>query len=195
MRRRQHSKGKRSSRSLRDSRGLELRAPRHQDPIEAPPKNAFVAETSGASETYEKYVSQSADDDTIKQKAKSTLDQIELHIENFYRNSSSSTVWPDDAELAVYNSPFLPAALASLLPRSKNRVNIMKHALAQSVSSSISPSASSAQSLLPAEYALLPNTVMSARSSVSTKAGEYRFVFNDFVECQNPADTTKGSLR
>lgn len=137
------------------------------------PKKPFVTEASSASGTYENYLPQSADDRTIQQRAKAILDQIELHVENFYRNSSSSAPRPDNAELALFDSPYLPASLTSLLPRSKNRVNIMKHALAQSVTSSISPSAGPARSLLPTEYALLPHTVTSARSGVSTKAGEY----------------------
>ncbi|CAF9942007.1 hypothetical protein IMSHALPRED_003148 [Imshaugia aleurites] len=170
MRRQQRSKGKRRNQSSKDSGGLELNTPQQQQPTPAS-KTPFVTETSGASGTYENYLPQSADDKTIQQKAKSTLDQIELHVENFYRNSSSSAPRPDNAELAVFDSPYLPAPLTSLLPRSKNKVNIMKHALAQSVTSSISPSASPARSLLPTEYVLLPNTITSARSSVPAKAG------------------------
>lgn len=191
--RRRNSKRNRRSRSMRDSRGVELNPPGNRN--STTPKKPVVTERFGASGTYENYLSQSADDGTIQQKVKSTLDQIELHVENFYRNSSSSAVRPDDAELAVFNSPYLPAPLASLLPRSNNRVNIIKHALAQSITSSISPSASSAHSLLPAEYALLPSTVSSARSSVSNKAGKYRFVPSKLTERRDVTDTTKGSLK
>lgn len=135
-------------------------------------KQPFTTEAPAASGTYESYLPQSADDRTVQQKAKATLDQIELHVENFYRSSSSSAARPDNAELAAFDSPYLPAALASLLPRSKNRVNIIKHALAQCIVASISPTASPARSLLPTEYALLPHTVNSARSSISHKVGK-----------------------
>ncbi|CAF9917925.1 MAG: hypothetical protein ALECFALPRED_000424 [Alectoria fallacina] len=170
MRHRQESKRKGRYRSSKDSEGLELKPPRQQDPTSTP-KTPFVTEASGLSRTYESYLPQSADDRTIQQKTKATLDQIELHVENFYRNSASSAPRLDNAELAVFDSPYLPASLTSLLPRSKNRINLMKHALAHSVTSSISPSASPAPSLLPTEYGLLPSTVTSARSNVSTKAG------------------------
>lgn len=166
MRRQKHSKGKQRYGSSKERGGLELEA----KPL---PKKPLVTETSDATGTYENYLPQSADDKSIQQKAKATLDQIELHVENFYRNSSSSALRPDNAELVVFDSPYLPTSLASLLPRSKNKVNIMKHALAQYVTSSISPSANPPRSLLPPEFGLLPNTVTSARS---TKAGEYRFV-------------------
>lgn len=191
MRRQQRSKGKRRNQSSKDSGGLELNTPQQQQPTPAS-KTPFVTETSGASGTYENYLPQSADDKTIQQKAKSTLDQIELHVENFYRNSSSSAPRPDNAELAVFDSPYLPAPLTSLLPRSKNKVNIMKHALAQSVTSSISPSASPARSLLPTEYVLLPNTITSARSSVPAKAGKYCFVPRELTDRQVVANSTKG---
>lgn len=190
MRHRQESKRKGRYRSSKDSEGLELKPPRQQDPTSTP-KTPFVTEASGLSRTYESYLPQSADDRTIQQKTKATLDQIELHVENFYRNSASSAPRLDNAELAVFDSPYLPASLTSLLPRSKNRINLMKHALAHSVTSSISPSASPAPSLLPTEYGLLPSTVTSARSNVSTKAGEYRFVPSEFTHFQTVANLPK----
>ena len=194
MRRRQQSRGKRRYPPSRDSGGFELNPSRQQDqtPIS---KKPFATATSGGPGTYENYLPQSADDKTVQQKVKAILDQVELHIENFYRNSSSSALKPDNADLAVFDSPYLPASLASLLPRSKNKLNIMKHALAQSVTSSISPSANPARSLLPPEYALLPNTVNKTRLSVSTKPGEYRFITGEYTNCEDAANTTKGLLR
>ena len=186
MRRRQQSKGRRRDRSSRDSGELEMKPPRQRS------KKPFATEASGVSDTYENYLPQSADDRTIHQKTKVVLDQIELHVENFYRNSSSSAPRPDNAQLAVFDSPYLPASLASLLPRSKKKTNIIKHALAQSVTSSISPSASPARSLLPTEYGLLPNTVASAMSTVSTKAGEYRFIKSKFLHFWTVANLAKG---
>ena len=171
MRRKQHAKGKRQYTSSKDHGGFELNTPRQQNSATVA-KQPFTPEAPAASGTYENYLPQSADDRTVQQRAKATLDQIELHVENFYRNSSSSAARPDNAELAAFDSPYLPAALASLLPRSKNRVNIIKHALAQCIVPSISPTAIPARSLLPTEYALLPHTVTSARSNISNKAGE-----------------------
>ena len=171
MRRKQHAKGKRQYTSSKDRGGFELNPPRQQNSATVP-KQPFTTEAPVASGTYENYLPQSADDRTVQQKAKATLDQIELHVENFYRNSSSPAARPDNAELAAFDSPYLPAALASLLPRSKNRVNIIKHALAHCIVPSNSPTASPARSLLPTEYALLPHTVTSARSSISNKAGK-----------------------
>ena len=171
MRRKRDAIRKRQSTSPKDRGEMELSAPRQQN-LATMAKQPFTTKAPAASGTYEDYLPQSADDRTVQGKAKATLDQIELHVENFYRNASSSAIRPDNAELAGFDSPYLPAALASLLPRSKNRVNIIKHALAQCIVASISPTANPARSILPTEYALLPHTVTSARSSVSNKVGK-----------------------
>lgn len=172
MRYKQRSKGQRRYRSSEDN---ELRTPGKKGQT-AISKKPFVTEASEGSRTYENYLPQSADDSTVQQKTKAILDQLELHVENFYQKSSSSTPRVDTAQLAVFDSPYLPASLASLLPRSKNKVNVIKHALAFFVTSSILPSSDPARSLLPPEYTLLPNTVTKATSSVPTKAGESYFV-------------------
>ena len=169
MRRQRYSRKKKRSRSAGDSNGFGLDPPRHQG-------------TSDASGTYGNHLPQSADDTTIQQKVRSTLDQIELHVENFYHNSSS-TSRPDNVELAKFDSPYLSASLDSLLPRSRNNVNIIKHALAQSVTASISTSVRSTRSLLPTEFTLLPNTITSTRSSVTLKPGQYHLMARKLTCC------------
>lgn len=191
MRRQRLSKERRRYRSSEDNGGLALSTRRPQESTPTPKKPPYVTEAPGASETYETYLPQSADDGTVQQKAKGILDQVELHIENFYRNSSSATLRPDSAELGAFDSPYLPASLATLLPRSKNKVNIMKHALAQSMTSCISPNASPVRSLLPTEFATLPNTVASTRSKVSTKAGEYHCIPCHVAYCEGVAESAK----
>ena len=159
MRRQRQSRSSKRSRSSEERRGGAL-GPRYQG-------------STGASRTHENYLPQSADDKTIQQNVRSTLDQIELHVENFYRNSSSSTFRPDNRELSAFDSPYLSASLASLLPHSRNKLNIIKHALAQSVTSSLSPTADSPRSLMPTEYTLLPSTITSTKSNVTQKPGKY----------------------
>lgn len=180
VRRQQRSKRKRSHRPARDSGTYEMASTTLR-------KKPVLTEANGASVPYEDYLPQSADDKTIQQRTQSTLDQIELHVENFYRHSSSSTLRPDSAELAKFDSPYLPASLATLLPRSNNRRNIMKHALAQSITSSILPSADPTRSLLPAEYILSPE------NGASAKAGEYPFLAWELTNYQTVTDSTKVS--
>ena len=160
MRRQRQSQNERRPRFLEYKRRVALNPPQHQG-------------STGASRTRDSYLPQSADDRTIQQKVRSTFDQLELHVENFYRNPSSSALRPDNEELAVFDSPYLSASLASLLPHSRNRLGIIKHALVQFVTSSLSPTADSARSLMPTEYTLLPSTITSTKSSVTLKPSKY----------------------
>lgn len=194
MRRQQPSKGKRRHQSSKNSEGFELRTPGKKDQTSIA-KRPFVTEVTDGAGAFESYLPQSADDSIVQQRTKATLDQLELHVENFYQRSSSSTPRIDNGELARFDSPYLPASLAVLLPRSKNSVNVIKHVLALFVTSSISASANPARSLLPSEYALLPNTVTKAMSSVSAKAGEFRFVPCESTNGQSVANITKDSRK
>ena len=185
MRRQRLSKGNRRPKGGK----VELNKTLRQDPTTASATTSTTA-APNASGTYESYLPQSADDGTIQQKFKATLDQIELHVENFYRNSSSSSSRLDSADLAVFDSPYLPASLARLLPHAKNRVNIIKHALTQSATSSISPGAGPTRSFLPTEYTLLPSTIVSASSSVPAKAGECHSTRHALTDRRTMANST-----
>ena len=182
MRHQRQTKSKKRSRYPQDERGAVLGPPRHQG-------------STGASGTHDNYLPQSADDRTIQHRVKSTLDQIELHVENFYLNSSSSALGPDNGELAVFDSPYLSASLASLLPHSRNKLSIIKHALVQSVTSSLSPTADPTRSLIPTEYTLLPSTITSTKSSVTLKPGKNHLPHIQTRCLYNVANVTKNSPR
>ena len=135
------------------------------------PKVPFKTPISSAPAVFEKHIPQSADDATVKHNVNTIMDQIELHVENFYQNSPASSSTNYKTELGLFDSPYLVASLASLLPKSKNKTNLVKHALAQHVISSISPTSDYAKSLLPPEFVLLPNTIRSAKTG--RKPGEF----------------------
>ena len=155
------------------------------------PKGPSVIETPSGSTAFENFLPQSADDKTVQNNVKTTLDHIELHVENFYQNASASGARSADAELATFNSPYLPSSLAALLPQTNNRVLLIKHALAHFITSCISATASPDWSLLPEDFVLLPSAIRAANSSRSTKPGEYS---NSLEEIGNAlfADIPKG---
>jgi hypothetical protein len=136
------------------------------------PKAPLVSETTSGSTSLDNFLPQSADDKTVRNNVKITLDQVELHVENFYQNTFVSGSRPAGAELATFNSPYLSNSLAALLPKTDNRVLFIKHALAQFVTSCISATAGPDRSLLPEDFVLLPSAIQSASSSRSTKPGE-----------------------
>ncbi len=121
---------------------------------------------------YESYLPSSADDKAIEQRTKNTLDQIELHVENYYQNTSNTRARPNEKELASFNSPYLPESLASMLPHSRHGITLIKHTLAYLVISCISPSAKPGSSLLPSEFVGLPSSAASTESGPAAKPGK-----------------------
>ena len=108
----------------------------------------------------------------MQNEVKTVLDQIELHVENFYQNTQASGSRLADAELAMFDSPYLPTSLASLLQQTNNSIPIIKHALAQFVTACITTPSDPDWSLLPEDFVLLPNAVRKRGSTRSTKPGE-----------------------
>ena len=175
-RRRKGFEGKDRHTKSEESSASESKSVRQQEQA-SKPKVPFMTPTASASAAFDDYIPQPADDATVKHNVNTIMDQIELHVENFYQNSSATPSTRNNAELALFDSPYLAASLASLLPRSKTKTHLIKHALAQHITSSISPTSSHAKSLLPQEFVLLPDAVRSAKtgakpgeSSVSSQA-------------------------
>ncbi|KAL2046616.1 hypothetical protein ABVK25_011697 [Lepraria finkii] len=159
---------RRGSGAKNNSGVLDTGSQHYQD---SEPKGPSVIETPSGSTAFENFLPQSADDKTVQNNVKTTLDHIELHVENFYQNASASGARSADAELATFNSPYLPSSLAALLPQTNNRVLLNKHALAHFITSCISATASPDWSLLPEDFVLLPSAIRAANSSRSTKPG------------------------
>ena len=144
-------------------------------------KGPSVTETPSGSASIDSFLPQSADDKTIHTNVKTTLDQIELHVENFYQNAASSSTKFADAELAIFNSPYLPKSLAALLPQTNNQVPLIKHALAYFATSCISTTASPDWSLLPKAFVLLPSAIRAASSTSSTKPGKSFYIAQTYI--------------
>ena len=127
---------------------------------------------NGVTATYESHLPQSADDGTVKTKAKTTLDQLELYVENFYLDRSAGTE-SSDKELATLETPHLSSthSLGGLMKESKARIPIIKHVLAYIVTSSISPKGKVGTHLLPSEFTNLPQTL--AISNARSRPGKF----------------------
>lgn len=134
-----------------------------------------VTETSGASSLLDQYLPQSADDNTVGQRARTTLEQIGFHVETFYQDLSVVGSRNSEDELATFDSPYLPTPLVTILGQSKDTVPLIVHSLAYFVTLSISPIKDPTHSLLPIEFMTLPSSFGSAEANGSTKAGKIRF--------------------
>lgn len=133
------------------------------------PKAPLVTQVFNNTSSFEGYLPQSADDRTLQNKVKTTLDQLELHVENFYQNGPGSGSRNMDGAIAMFDSPSLPNQLATLLTQTANATPLIKHALAYYMVSSISLDGSTDSTLLPAEFVLLPSTVDAANIHGSAK--------------------------
>lgn len=109
--------------------------------------------------TWQKHLPQSADDTTIRSSVKTLFDQVELHVENFYRDVAVQITETLQAELLRVDSPHLPESIVDLLPRARSQTALIKHCLLSYVVASISTDDNSVQSLLPTDYATLPHLV------------------------------------
>lgn len=129
-----------------------------------------VTEKSGASSLFENHLPQSADDNTVKRRARTTLEQIGFHVETFYQNLSDVGTPDFNDQLSIFDSPYIPSALVTQLSQSIDTVPLIMHSLACFVTLSISPISATEKSLLPIEFITLPSSVGSVESNVSTNA-------------------------
>ena len=120
------------------------------------PKLPFITESSSTSPSVENYLPQSADDQTIRTRAQTVLDQIELHVENFYQDVRQPRARLSDIDLDFFSSLYLPNPLGTLLHQSKDSKYLIKHALAQFIGSKISLFERSEWSLLPDDFLIAP---------------------------------------
>ena len=135
----------------------------------------IVTKPSGASSPFENYLPQSAEDNTVKQRARTTLEQIGFHVETFYQSLPDVGIPNLDDQLATFDSPYLPTLLVTLLSQSKDKTPLIMHSLAYFVTLSISPINGTEQSLLPMEFVTLPSSVGCVESNVSANAGKIQF--------------------
>lgn len=127
-------------------------------------------DTVSAVSTWQKHLPQSADDTTIRSSVKTLFDQVELHVENFYRDVAVQITETLQAELLRVDSPHLTESIVDLLPRARSQTALIKHCLLSYIVASISVDDNSVTSLLPTEYATLPHVV---RAAGQKKPGEY----------------------
>lgn len=171
MRRRRNSGREQDYRAMNEKSKVGSRVTKHESP-RAEPKTTRKTEACSIPSTVESYLPQSADDKSVQDRVRILQDQVELHVENFYRNypDVSSARAAPGKDVAFFDSPTLPNPLSVSLAQSKNAVYLIKHVLAHSITSSISPRPGSESSLLPTEFVLVPLAAETGRGSKTGKS-------------------------
>jgi hypothetical protein len=104
------------------------------------------------------HLSPSEDDHTIQNDVNEVLDQIGLHVDNYYHSSALPVPKEVRAELGVFNSSDL-RPLVELLPQCPDSLPIIKHCLTRQILARTSLNSDPNITFLPMEFSLLPNTL------------------------------------
>lgn len=139
-------------------------------PEKALPKDPSQGDNAAlAARGWQKHLPQPADDKTVRSAVGTLFEQVELHVENYYRDSAVSVSEGMQAQLLRVDSPHLPDSIVALLPRARSQTALIKHCLLSYIVASISTDDDSVPSLLPADYVTLPHL---ARATGQKKAGK-----------------------
>ncbi|RDW72343.1 uncharacterized protein DSM5745_07515 [Aspergillus mulundensis] len=99
---------------------------------------------------------QPADDETVRRRILTLIDQADLHVDNYYVPASSSTLphltQADIAKLEKYNSEYLPDSVVDLLQKRTVQRQVVTHVLVYTLLKAIGPGGT----LLPALLAAQP---------------------------------------
>ena len=122
---------------------------------------------------WQAYLPQSADDRSIQNAVKTLFDQIELHVDNYYRKAS---VEPDDHTRQVMSqldTNGLPGPIVNLMQDPRVALHVIKHCIATMLIARMSPGLNPAGSLLPAYLAAAPSKVETLPTPSGEGLGEY----------------------
>lgn len=112
---------------------------------------AVVAPRPTIDDDLDRLLPQEADDNTVRKKAATLFDQLELHVENYYRDVKVSITPTMESELSRFSSPHLSEPLVAFLNSTSRPRELIKHSLAFYVISLTSAAGESTRSLLPLE--------------------------------------------
>lgn len=118
---------------------------------------------------WERDLPQSEADSTLRSIASCTLDQIEMHVENFYTNVNGRSLDVEtQSELEGLESSHVSGSISSLLSQSTKSTTLIKHYIANLIVARITLDVSTGASFLPQDYtALQPSpSVVSKPSKV-----------------------------
>lgn len=92
-----------------------------------------VAALPPSSNDLDSLLPQEADDNTIRNKASTLFDQLQLHVENFYHDVKVPITPVMEAELSRYSSSYLSESLVAVLNSTSSPTTVIKHCLAYHV--------------------------------------------------------------
>ncbi|KIW89228.1 uncharacterized protein Z519_10081 [Cladophialophora bantiana CBS 173.52] len=156
---------RRNRRNLVTARGSEKE---RSDPVGSN-EDVVVVETRA----WGKHLPQSESDQAVRSMASRTLDQIEMHVENFYQDATNVSISrAAESEMRNLDSSHLPDSLLNLIRTSRRPTCLIKHCVANLILSRIDFENGSGDSFLPGSMIALESS-----STAPEKPGERNHVF------------------
>jgi hypothetical protein len=127
----------------------------------------------GVAGNWERHLDQPESDNTIARSVKGLFDHIEVHVENYYRDTQVK-ITPDlqNALMKVEGSNDLPDSVAGLLPNAQRPTMLIKHCIAHSIIEHIDSESDISDSFLPTDFIALPQALRTRRTTAN-KPGAY----------------------
>jgi hypothetical protein len=114
----------------------------------------------------------------MRSSAEALFNDIDLHVENYYRNAEISISSGLRTELMKVHSRYLPDSVVSLLSRTKTSKLLIKHCLAYLIVSRITADSDAPASFLPEDFVALPRAISRTRANQDKRGKQHakRFV-------------------
>lgn len=133
-------------------------------------KSSSTSGDSGSS--WQAYLPQSVDDQTIRRDIKTLFDQIDLHVDNYYTKANVRIDSGTSRALSEYNDENLPDTIEALMANPQTSLPTIKHCIARMLVTRMSPGNDRA-SLLP-EYLAAPQTKLNSSMSPGERIGMFK---------------------
>ncbi|KAL4976091.1 hypothetical protein BDW66DRAFT_166816 [Aspergillus desertorum] len=151
---------------------------------------AIPCEKSGESFSLAAIIPQPADDETVRSRILTIIDQASLHVDNYYGASSPPARMTQEAvtRLAAYDSDYLPAPLGTMLGQRGVSRKAITHALVYRLLQAIRPGGE----LLPKLLAVQPQVngfTASAEDALFTWRMVTAHLYNQSVYSKEPTHT------
>ncbi|KAL6229768.1 hypothetical protein BDW75DRAFT_88315 [Aspergillus navahoensis] len=151
----------RRSRTPSASRGVEYQAGSDMKSGAIIGTSALSGEKPDGSFSLAAIIPHPADDEAVRSRILTLIDHTSLHVDNYYASTSPVHLSQDAvAELAKYNSDFLPASLVTILGQRGSRRQAITQVLVQTLLQAIGPGGE----LLPKLLAAQPQVDLSTKS-------------------------------
>lgn len=120
------------------------------------------------------YLPPSEDDYTIQNDISGVLDQISIHVENFYKSSTSTVSKEVRAELKNFDLPDSPP-LPELLSEASNSLLVIQYCLTRQILERTSQNGDIGTTFLPIDFVTLPSTLERLKAQKDDKPSTYFF--------------------